>query len=346
MSTKQRLEEEKLREEVRKLRREGSAWHQLSGLAGTLTGAVAVGGLIFTALKFFQDRDKERQQTRAEHHRRIAESFDTTLDNLGAESQGLQASAAVALLTFLDEEPEHEVFLEQVFLLALAHLKIEHAEPVRRLLLRVFEKAARRYVPTLSEEDRPLVLDLARVKLDRVNLSGIDLRGADIAFASLCNADLSGAGTNLREVAGIEVVLDKARLSRANLNEARLKGAHAHKTHFHETNLVAARLGDADLREAQFQRAKLQGADFRGAKLQGARFAGAIVSDADFRGATFDDSAIRELLKTNWRKTDKLDPEIKARLEELSAESAEGAPGPSPSTVSRADEGLPGAGSA
>ncbi|MGH2704026.1 MAG: pentapeptide repeat-containing protein [Actinomycetota bacterium] len=316
--TKARLEEEKLREEILKLRREGSPSRLLPQYAAVVTALVGAGGLVFTGLKYIDERAKERAQRDTESLRRLEESFVAAVTNLGAEREAVQASAAVTLLTFLKPERDYVRFHEPLFLLTLAALKVERGEPVRRLLVRVLERAARLHVPAIRPEDRRLQLDLARIKLDRVDLSGLDLSEADLAFASLRHANLSGEDTVLRRVQGREVDLEEARLSRASLNEARLKGAHCSNALFHGSNLVAARLGEADLRGAQFNQAKLQGADFRGADLRGATFKGAVVSDADLRGASLDEAATRELMWTNWRETTKLDPELRARLEELS----------------------------
>lgn len=314
----QQLQEQKLREEILNLRRERSLLRIFPAYAGVLTALVGVGGLIFTALKHIDERAKDRLQREAESRRRLEESFATCTANLGAEGQARQASAAVTLLSFLKADPAYAAFHEQVFLLTLANLKIEHSEPVRRLLVRVFERAARRHIPALGDEERAGQLDLTRITLDGADLSGLDLSGADVAFASLRRANLSGEATSLKRVRGYGTVLDDARLSRANLNEARLRRAHCWDAKFHEANLVAARLGEADLQGAEFYRAKMQGADLRGADLRGAKFKGANVADADFRGAELDDAAQRELVWTNWRETGKLDPALKAKLEALS----------------------------
>jgi uncharacterized protein YjbI with pentapeptide repeats len=315
---------------------------------------VALGGLAFTAAKALQDsrklrqadldqREKDRQQREKDRverqetsERRLEESFNTCVTNLGSDSEPLQASAAVGLLTFL--KPGHESYREQVFLLLLAELKVVHAkleaapsnsselmhlESLNRLLVRVFERAARMYLPELSEsDDRSFILDLTRTNLDRVNLSELDLTGADIAFASLKRANLSGSQTILRRVKGREAHLEQARFSRADLTEARLQSAFCSKSQFHETRLVSADLQNANLKSAEFQQAKMQGARLGGADLRGAQFQQAVLDDAYFFGATFDEVAAKTLASnTSWRKAH-FDDKVREHLGELSQRTA------------------------
>jgi hypothetical protein len=203
-------------------------------LAALLTGVVAVGGFFLTLWKQISEqarqrdadreqregeieqqklerqreqeaRTREREQREADSMRRFEERFTAILAELGAESEAVQAGAAVSLLTFL--RPEEKAFHRQVRLVALANLKVAHSEPVRRLLLQVFEQAARLAPPKPSERD------LSHASLDGADLSEIDLSGADLAGTRLRNAILENVKLTRVEEApaeeGKRQVLDK-----------------------------------------------------------------------------------------------------------------------------------------
>ena len=69
-------------------------------------------------------------------------------------------------------------------LVALANLKVEHSEPVRKLLLHVFERAVRLSPPEPNERD------LSFAALDGADLSEVDLSGANLSDTSLKGANL------------------------------------------------------------------------------------------------------------------------------------------------------------
>jgi uncharacterized protein YjbI with pentapeptide repeats len=324
-STQQELQEEKLSQEIEKLRLENeklrSFWGILVSFAPFLTGLVALAGILVAVWKQITERsrqqDLDRQQREYESLRRLDEKFTSTVEGLGAESEAIQASAAVSIQTFL--KPEYKALHNQVFMILFANLKIKHSDAINRLLIAGFEKAIRLELPSLREKDEEFELDLSRCNLNRIDLSGLDLSQTDLAFAQLRDAKLTDA--NLRRARGMEANLEKARLSRAVLNEARFRKAHFKGTQFHEANLVAADLEETDLRDAQFQQAKMQSAHLDNADLSGARFEQANISDAFFKGAILNEKTLRSILRAfNWQKAH-FDEKPRAKLKQLAENS-------------------------
>ena len=305
--SKSDLEVEKLRQETVKLELEnrsaGSGWGLLLSYAPFLTAIVAVAGLFATVWKQIstsaQQRIQDRHEQALENQRRFDQNFTKVVENLGSASPALQASAAVSLATFL--RPEYSRFHDQVYMVVLANLKIEHEQPVNDLLVNVFEQSIRLRLPSASQAARRYLLDLSRASLDRVDLSGLDLQEADLGYARMRGANLTG--TNLFRCGGIAINLERARLTDANLEEARLREARCRGALFHRANLVSARLEEAQLIEAQFEDARLQGAHLQRAALQGARFWNADINDAFFADAMFDSAALKSIAKgaKNWR---------------------------------------------
>jgi uncharacterized protein YjbI with pentapeptide repeats len=314
--SQQELQDEKLRQEILNLQLENkkrsSFWELLPSYATIVTTLVAVIGVFVTIWRQINERELDRKQREDESLRRLDEKFTSIVSNLGSESSSIQASAAVSILTFL--KPEYKVFHDQVFMILLANLKIQHDHAVNKLLIEGFEKAIRIQLQSLREKEE-FELDLSRSFLHRVDLSGLDLSQADLGFAQLRGANLTDA--NLHRVRGMEANLEKARLSRANLNEARFRKARFAGAQFHGCNLVAADLKETDLREAQFYQAKMQSAHLEKANLSGAKFEQANLNDAFFRGTTLNAEALKNVIKAfNWQKAH-FDEDVKAKLEEL-----------------------------
>jgi len=294
--TQQELEEQKLREEIKSLKRESRWWNDLLPV---LPALVAAGGFVIAVFKYFderklqrhQDKDKLREETRQqeadrlqrsdESRRRFDETFTRVVTSFGSGNPAVEAGATVSLLTFL--RPKHSEFHSQVFMFLLTNLKREQDPEVRRLLTLAFEEAIRLQLASKDPVDRQRAHDLARVRVPRVDLSELDLTDADIAFADLKGANLRK--TILFRAKGIEVVLEHASLTAADLGEARLRQAKCAEAHFHEAKLGSAHLEDADLTRAEFQQAKLQSAHLEGATITGAKFEGANLNDTYFLGA-------------------------------------------------------------
>lgn len=333
--TSEQLADEKLRQEILNLQRQRSFLVGILPLISALAAATAV---LLTWRKQLgdakeQQRDRARQQDldreqskaameqrNSEHRRRLQEDFAAIASSLGSESVPVQASAAVSLLSFL--QPELEDFHEQVYLLVLANLKVDHHREVNKLLIRVFERALRIELRTGSLE-RALVLDLASAQLEKVELAGLDLADADLAFANLRYSNLRGA--NLRRAKGYKLIVEKASLSgvETQLAEVRFRKAHCAEAQFHDANLVSARFEEADLTKTEFQRAKLQSAHLDETVLIGTRFEGADLNDAFFRRLrAVDEVALRSVSRAdNWRAAH-FDDDIFQRIHQLSGQGA------------------------
>jgi uncharacterized protein YjbI with pentapeptide repeats len=331
----QSLQDEKLREEINKLKLENK---KLSGggelilsYMTLLTGLVAVGGLIATFWKQISDstrqknvdfeqrerdleqREREREQRAEEGRRRLEERFTAIVNNLGSESASLQASAAVSIMTFL--KPQHEEFHTQVYWTLLANLKVQQPQALNNLLVSGFSPAIRSQRQLGSTKDLELVVDLSRCNLDRIDLSGLDLTGADVAFSHLAGANITGS--DLFRIRGREAHLVKARLSRSKLGEGRFRRACFNGAQFHESNLVAADLRETDLQNTQFQKAQMQSAHLDRADLRGARFEEANLNDTFFRGAVLSKETLKSILVAhNWEKAH-FDQDIRDELEAL-----------------------------
>ena len=325
LSTKseQELTRLKLVEEVEKLERENDEADGLSGflvgIAPFVTALVAVGGLLATFWKQNSDqrgqRERDRREARAERGRRLEDRFAAILTELGAESPFTKAGAAASLVTYL--QPRHRRFHHQVRLAVLTNLKLDHDEPIRKLLARVYATAVS------SEEPLDMFeLDLSRAKLKNADLSGLALREADLAFADLTDALL--LGTDLYRARGVKVCLEGARLGAragrpASLIEVRFRQARCQNAVFSEALLVNAHLEEADLRGASFVRARLQAAHLERALLEGAHFEQANLADTYFVDAELDYVALRSIRRAfNWRKAH-FDPATRDAVELIEA---------------------------
>ncbi|MBE9528436.1 MAG: pentapeptide repeat-containing protein, partial [Proteobacteria bacterium] len=256
-------------------------------------------------------------QREADSLRRVDEKFVTIITNLGSDSEAIQASTTVSILSFL--KPEYQQSHYQVFMTLLANLKVHHSPVIHKLLLKSFVKAFQLHYPLLKEQDKTYGLDLSSAYLYRADLSGYDLSYSDLAFANLQNATLNGAETSLYRAQGIKANLESAWLSGANMQEARLREATFTEATLHGTRLVSARLEGAIMDGAQFQQASMQEAHLEKADLTGAKFEQANVANTFFAGATLDDEALKSLLNTkdkSWKKAN-FDSDEREKLERM-----------------------------
>jgi uncharacterized protein YjbI with pentapeptide repeats len=335
MDTEQ-LEAEKLRVEIRHVEGQDGFWRGvLPAYAGFLTALGAIVGLVITALRNIDERTKQQQEMLNQHQQelrqreddlyerkrdvsqRFEQSFAASVSNLGSDRRPIRVSGAVALLTFLRED--FRDFHEQVFLLALAQLKIESDEDVRRLLVRALGQSARKILPTLREGDRPSLLDFTRANLPRIDLSGeLDLHGIDLAFAICPEANFSGA--NMRGAKGQETDFTKARFSGSNLETARMNKATCVQAQFHNATLTSAQFKEgADFTGAEFQGARMQHAHLEDSVLVGASFEEAVLTSTYFYGGKFDDRALGSLARNTTWESAKFDSDDRAKLEVLAA---------------------------
>jgi uncharacterized protein YjbI with pentapeptide repeats len=333
LESKDALEIEKLKQEVFKVQLENenlkSSWTKISSNSAFFMAITALIGIFVTIwkqraetsrLKELDDKQQTRQQQlddaqrqrdseqrqldreqrERENQRLIDQKFTSIIADLSAESEAIQASAAVLIITYL--KPEYEILHDRIFAVLLANLKITHSDAVNRLISEAFEKALR---IKLSKDDK-FELNISRTKLIRLDLEGLDFSGieVDIAFADLTDANLKD--TKLNGLLGIEVILNKAKLSRAELKKARLNKAQCEGAHFHNSVLISATLKGAILKKAEFMQAQLQAAHFEGADLTGAKFENANINDTYFNKAILDDFAKKSLIKAkNWKRIEK-----------------------------------------
>ena len=132
MERREQLELVKLKQEIKKLELENKKLSDgrgtIVGIAPFLTAIVALLGVFITLWRHLSEqrrqRDLDRKNLQTDRIRRFNEKFNAVVENLGSESQAIQASAAVSIQTFL--KPEYSEFHDQVFLILLANLKVQH----------------------------------------------------------------------------------------------------------------------------------------------------------------------------------------------------------------------------
>jgi uncharacterized protein YjbI with pentapeptide repeats len=333
---RERLEREKLEQEIAKLEREQGLGAQLPAWAGVLTALVALGGFALAWRQYRGDRRAEREseqeqrrrdrrERRRDSVRRFDESFAATVTNLGAQSPALRASAAASITALL--KPEHRGFHDQVYEVFLANVRLPRGDLTDELLARAFALALRVHLDEHEAGEPP---DLRDACLRGVDLSGLDLAGSRLADADLAEAVLAGA--NLRRVRAEGVDLTKAILKGADLEEARLAGATLAGTRLGGARLVSAKLQGAHARAAVFEGALLQDAHLEQADLRGARFRRANLKNAYFQGARFDDATLEGLAGNPTLPWEHFDDEVREQLQKRTGRRAPtGTPLPSPS---------------
>jgi uncharacterized protein YjbI with pentapeptide repeats len=318
------LERQKLQEEILKLKQDREQASGVSGFfsryAAFLTALVAAGGLLATIWKQSSDQSTQRQrdidQRRVEAERRLEDRFATILNDLGSTAIPTQAGAASSLVTYL--RPTHKRFHHQVRVAVLTNLKIDHDEPIRKLLARVYKEAV-----SIGDPADAFERDLSRAKLENTDLSGLDLREADLAFAELRNSTL--VGCDFYRARGIRVNLAGARAGAlrgriTSLIEVRFHQAASRAADFSGALMINAHLEGADLRDARFYQARLQAAHLEEARLYGAFFQAANLDDTYFYGAELDERALRTIVRAfNWRNAH-FDWETATILENLAAQ--------------------------
>jgi hypothetical protein len=266
------------------------------GTAVATALAALIGGLLAIP-KFLEERRRQ-----SEAHRE--QNFASVMSGLGSERREARAGAAAALLGFLDGD--RSVFDNQVFLLALAYLRLHRTSleerPINDLLVTVLERALPGFMKSLGAgPGKATSLDLNHSFLRRIDLSGIDLgQEVDIGFADLTSARL--VNTKMFRVRGFGATLDKARLTDACLVEGRLHEVWCVEADFDRAIMHSVKLRGAHLVGAKFHQARLRSAHFDNADLRGAVFKDADVRDAFFGGATFDNVSLETIKKArNWR---------------------------------------------
>ncbi|HUS09906.1 MAG TPA: pentapeptide repeat-containing protein, partial [Pyrinomonadaceae bacterium] len=287
ISDQQRLQNQKLQEEITQLQLENRklrGWGQLIlSYATLLTPLVAVGGLLITFWKQITDNNKQkeldrqqranelqqqernrqeqersRQQRQEESSRRLEDKFSAVVRRLGSVSAPIQASAVVSIMTFLN--PENKDFHVQTYLLLLANLKIQRvklqqhiADPANLVLDNLLNDLLVAAFEKAIQTQRRIgeVKDQGmEIDLARCCLNRVNLSNLDLQDADFAFSELRNATLTdsiLFRSKGIQANLENARLSRANMGEARFQKVNLKGAQFHKTNLVSAVLKEANL---------------------------------------------------------------------------------------------------
>jgi len=283
------LRMKKLELEIQELKKKNDNYSHLASDISTYTSGittfVAVIGLIFTALKQITDRRVEQQRGFDEKFSKIVEFLD---------SENHTDAGAVLLMNFL--KPEYKDMNSQIIILLLSHLRKDHTEDVRRLLIIGFLKSLK---IELSNKNKSLI------DFSRTHLAGIDL-----------------SGFNLFRAVGVDFDMEKANLTGAKLEEVRFQNVNLRKATLHNACLVSAKIKNSKLEGARFQGASLQGIHFENSKLEGAQFQGANLCDAYFYGASLDIAAINTIARNveKLRKNIHFDKEIEEKITQLKKE--------------------------
>ena len=283
----------------------------ITSLATTL--ALLSGG-IFAIIRWFGDRQAERERRKVEHDQWLIERqterekqsearFQAIVEGLGSTNQATQVGAAISLRTFL--HTDYKQFYSQVFDLAVAHLRLrtfsDEALPLdsySQALITIFKESFPLVRNQLENTQKGQQLDVSHIQLDNAYLYKADLhhalmrraslRKADLRFANLHDADLYES--NLCEANLCGVNLSGTNLSGTNLSGAYLWGANLYDAAFTQANLSKADLRNANLGKVRLGIANLSGAylfeaDLSGAYLFKADLSGADLSGADLSGA-------------------------------------------------------------
>ena len=314
-SVKQKLEEEKLRQEIIKLQLENKAlssrWTLLLSYSTLATVLVAIVGLIATlwrqvsessrerALDRLQrDRDREqkkldRQQREDDGQRRLEEKFTAIVSNLGSDSISIQASAAVSIMTFL--KPEHKDFHTQVFLILLANLKVQHRRtpPATRaqpqgLLQAMFAAFGREIGRGLGREGGIFGKSIRQIGTGTSQESAPNETLTNLLIAAFQKAIRTQRPPSQDKAEQLPIDLSRSCLNRADLSNLNLRNvdlafSELQSANLTESDLFRVRGFEVHLEKARLSRANLSEARLQKAYLDKAQFHGANLVAADLK---------------------------------------------------------------
>jgi uncharacterized protein YjbI with pentapeptide repeats len=320
---KQKLEEEKLRQETIKLQLENRAlssrWTLLLSYSTLATVLVAIVGLIATLWRqvsessrertldrLQRERDREqkeldRQQREDDGRRRLEEKFTAIVSNLGSDSTSIQASAAVSIMTFL--KPEHKDFHTQVFLILLANLKVQHSRTSatttqpQGLLQALFATFAHerggREGGESGKSSGQMGPGKSKTSEPNETLTNLLIAAFQKAIrtqrppaadkAEQLPVDLSRSCLNRADLSNLN--LRNVDLAFSELRSANLTDSDLFRVRGFEVHLEKARLSRANLSEARLQKAYLDGAQFHETNLVAADLKETHLRNAQFQQA-------------------------------------------------------------
>ena len=231
-------------------------WTGWMSISSALLPLVTIMGVFVAYIQFRISQGNQRQQQRDTDRitqtKQDEDRFQTFVAGLGSKDVEARAGAAILLRTFLQEDKGYEEFYQQVFDLAVTHLRLRKADPntsrypdsLSQALITVFKESflrVRKRVSPIPPGEYNEFLDASSIQLDNAYLDHADLGEARLMQASLCRADLFGAD------------LTRARLRQATLIGADLRQATLIGANLFEANLTEANLQDADLTQAEQQ---------------------------------------------------------------------------------------------
>ncbi|HST92310.1 MAG TPA: pentapeptide repeat-containing protein [Brevundimonas sp.] len=226
-------------------------------LAGS-AGALAIGGLAFTARTFFLSRRGQ-----------MADRYGKAMSQLASDQMLERIGGIYALERLMIESNQnHDTVVE-----ALAAYVREHAQ-LRRDEAQAAASDGHFAGPKPRTDVQAAVTVLGR-RPNRTERNALDLSGTDLSGADLRAARLAGA------------TLDRSRLQRVNLSGGDLTGASLMAADLTDALLVASQLQGAFLTAATLRSACMAEADLRRASLVAATLHGAILEHAMLQGALF-----------------------------------------------------------
>lgn len=295
-SETKKLQRDKLEEEVRKLRQENDLDGSILGWflksAPFLAVLVAIFGAIFTLRtqihEISQRKKEENAQREREDQRRSDGRFTDIVKNLGSESEALQASALASLGTFL--KSRYQDFNIDTFLLLCANLKIkDRSRAIKDLMIRIFQEALKMKLEPLAGCELWEVMEGDR-RAEILDLSRADLVRIDLRGLNFKGLVVDVAFADLRGARLTDTWLPRARGFGANLEKASLSRSVLREARFNNAKCSHARFHDADLISATFKGADLGDAQFQRARLQSVHFEGADLRSARFENADISDA--------------------------------------------------------
>jgi uncharacterized protein YjbI with pentapeptide repeats len=300
---KQKLEEDKLRQETIKLQLENSAlssrWTLLLSYSTLATVLVAIVGLIATLWRqvsessrertldrLQRERDREqkeldRQQREDDARRRLEEKFTAIVSNLGSDSTSIQASAAVSIMTFL--KPEHKDFHTQVFLILLANLKVQHSRPsattprAQGLLQTMFAAFGREVGRRVGREGSESGRSIGQIGPGKSEKSEPNETLTNLLIAAFQKAIRTQRPPAPDKAEQLPIDLSRSCLNRADLSNLNLRNldlafSELRSANLTDSDLFRVRGFEVHLEKARLSRANLSEARLRKAYLDEAQF--------------------------------------------------------------------------
>jgi Pentapeptide repeats (9 copies) len=272
----------KLRAEIRQIRSDTSGglfWLKLVALFITVGGAV--GGFLLGQSKVTRQRleaEGRKEDARLEFERRkdVDASYQAIVLELSSNEPILRASAAVKLSLILQSFPvEWNVSKErQRELIQLTKQVLAAALSIEKdaKVLKTITIALVLHRPWKNDPPKEIVekYDIPEDKLKKYgDVQDLDLSNANAVDAYWARVNFTYSdfySANLERVSFRDSILEAAQFRESNLTNAVLINAKCHKTNFKLADLRWADFSEAELKDVNFEGAKVFGMVVRGAK--------------------------------------------------------------------------------